>query len=606
MPQIKNKKTENNKLHNNTRKNARAGNEAWRIRRITLLGKIIVLILSGMLMAASMPPLNWSAAAWIALIPLYWICSEQSSRRAAASGFFWGLGWGFTAFYWLREIDPVIPYLLAPVIALFPAAWSCLVPVLRRGILIPNDIQIQGYTAVHNFIPKSAVKTFFYAATLAAWWCISEWFRARLLPWNYVSASQWQNLALIQICSITGTYGVSFLIVLTTITLAIAFKDRFKGIKNQTGFSQAWPFYIALLLILLVTVFGASRHQWKQLPKANVEFNAGLIQGNISQRRQATLSQALEAMDVYLEMSYKAAALKPKPDIIIWPETATPFPYRGDNLLNKTYRRRLSGLIKHSGRPMVLGTIDFEKLPPSLKRSPGITNSAFLLDTDGRVADQYNKIQRVPFGEYIPFRKYLPEWIIKRIDMHRDLVPGSDFSPLEILPGVRAGISICYEDIFEYISRQEALENANLLLVITNDAWYPTSSEPEQHLANCVFRTIETGLPMLRCGNNSASCLIQPDGFISDCLFKKKSANGKITAAPDVRGQRAGIIKVKVPVKPKLTFYSHYGNVFLRLCWLVFLAGIAISILNWRKRKMILMAKFEGGGTTRAETDKHG
>jgi apolipoprotein N-acyltransferase len=576
-------------------KHSRSGNEAWRIRWITRIVKFIILFSSGMLMTASAPPLNWSAAAWVALIPLFWICSEQSSKRAALSGFSWGMGWAFTSFYFLREIDPIIPYLITPIMALFPTAWACLVPGLRRGILIPNNIQLQGYTAVKNFIPKSVLKTFFYAIIIAAWWCITEWFRSRLLPWNYVSVSQWQNLSLIQICSITGTYGVSFLIVLTNITLAIAFKNRFKSTKTQAKFPQAYPFYFTLFLILIVVSTGAYHYRQKQVPQASIEFNAGLIQGDISQRRQATFEQAIEAMNVYLKMSYQAARQKPAPDIVIWPESATPFPYNGTGWLSKKYRQEVASFIKYAKLPLVLGTIDFEELPKKSKRAPGILNSAFLFGTDARIKSKYSKIQRVPFGEYVPFRKYLPEWVVKRIDMHRDLISGKSFSPLEILPGVRAGISICYEDMFEYISRQEVLNNANLLLTITNDAWYPTSSEPDQHLANCVFRTIETGLPMLRCGNNSASCLIEPNGYISDCLFKKKSPKtGKMIAAPEVRGRRAGIIKVKVPFKPELTFYARYGNIFLWFCWLLALAGITITILNWRQRKLTLMAKFEG------------
>jgi len=575
-------------------KHPRSGNEAWRVRWTTGIIKFIILFSSGMLMTASAPPLNWSATAWIALIPLFWICSEQNTKKATLSGFCWGLGWAFTTFYFLRDIDPIVPYLVGPMMAVFPTVWACMVPALRRGILIPNDVQLQGYSAVKNFIPKSIIKTFFYAVILAAWWCITEWFRSRLLPWNYVSISQWQNLSFIQICSITGTYGISFLIVLTNITLAIAFKNRFKNSKTQTKFPQAYPFYITLFLLLIVASIGAYKLREKKVPTATIKFNAGLLQGNISQRRQATVEEALEALSVYLKMSYEVFKQKPAPDIIIWPESATPFPYNGQGWLSKKYRQEVTDLIKYTKLPIMLGTIDFEDLPPKSKRTPGILNSALLFGTDAKIKSRYSKIQRVPFGEYVPFRKYLPEWVVKRIDMHRDLISGQSFAPLEILPGVRAGISICYEDIFEYVSRQEMLSNANLLLVITNDAWYPTSSEPDQHLANCVFRTIETGLPMLRCGNNSASCLIQPTGYISDCLYKKRSPQkDKMIPAPEIRGRRAGVIKVEVPYKPELTFYARYGNVFLWFCGLLVLTGMTISILNWKQRKLTLMAKFK-------------
>jgi apolipoprotein N-acyltransferase len=576
--------------------NKRSGNEARRVRWTKTFLEIIILFASGMLLSATMPPLNWNAAAWIVLIPLFLICLNKSFIKAALCGFIWGVGWIFTGFYWLREIDPVIPYLIAPVLALFPALWASLIPVIRRAVLIPTKVTLEGYTAENSFMQKSVFKNFFFAAVLAAWWCVTEWLRSRLLPWNYLAVSQWQNVSLLQICAFTGTYGVSFLIVLTNITLAVAFKDRIKGIKQQAKFSMAFPFFISLFLIMLVVSIGAYSYRQSRKGRAMLEFKAGLVQGNISQRRVATREEALEAMNIYLELSYLLASRKPEPDIIIWPETATPFPYRGDSLLCMDYQRRLYNLIQTTKKPMVIGSVDFEDLPPDAKRYPGTTNSALLLNSDGRMVGKYDKIHRVPFGEYVPFRKYLPEWIIKRIDMKRDLVPGKDFTPLNILPGIKAGISICFEDIFEYISRREALEGANLLLVITNDAWYPTSSEPDQHLANCVFRTIETGLPMIRCGNNSASCLIEPNGVISDCLFKKER-NGKLVTAPEVRDRRAGVIKVQVPLKPRLTFYARYGNIFVGLCWLIVLGAVVISALKWRDRKQTLAGKFKKNRT---------
>ncbi|MDD5699452.1 MAG: apolipoprotein N-acyltransferase [Victivallaceae bacterium] len=575
-------------------------NEAWRVRRTTAVAAIILLILSGMLMSASVPPLNWSAAAWVALIPLFLIADTQSPVKAAVCGFCWGLGWAFTGFYWLREIDPVIPYLIAPVMAAFPAMGAALVPVFSRNLLIPNDIQLQGYAAVRNFRQQSIWKNLLSCLLLAAWWCIVEWFRSRLLPWNYVSVSQWRNLPLIQLCAVTGTYGVSFLIVLVNATLAAAFRDGFRKTGKRLNHAAAFPFFISLFLVLAVSSFGVFKYRQLRKPRSVVEFNAALIQGDISQRRQATVEQALEAMNIYLELSSLAAKSHPVPDIIIWPETATPFAYNGNDRLAGSLRRKLGKLIAGTGRPMLIGSIDFERLPPRSTRRPGITNSALLLDPASEITGRYDKIQRVPFGEYVPFRKHLPEWAVKRIDMHRDLVPGGSYSPLPLLPGVRAGISICYEDIFEYIARRETLENANLLLTITNDAWYPASSEPDQHLANCVFRTIETGLPMLRCGNNSASCLIEADGFISDCLFRKESPHGGSAAAPEIRGRRAGIIKVRVPYKPELTFYTRYGNVFIALCWLPVIAGLAVSAGKWRRRKEILAGKFKTRTDTKA------
>ncbi|MFA7229979.1 MAG: apolipoprotein N-acyltransferase [Victivallaceae bacterium] len=574
----------------NELKKNREGNEAWRIRFSTKLGAMLVLFASGMLMSASVPPLNWSVAAWFSLIPFYWLAAEKRAWTAWGCGYIWGLGWGFTAFFWLREINPVIPYLMAPVLALFTAFWAMAIPLLRRGLLIPVETQLRGYDAERQFNAQSPWRELFFALALAAWWCIIEWSRSRMLPWNYLAVSQWRNLALIQICEYTSTYGVSFLIVLTNVAIALAVKTGISGFKNHQ-YRRPVPFMVTLIILMLVSSIGG-RKLFTKPEKSPITFNAGLIQGNISQRRMATNAEAKEALDIYLKLSYELAA--EKPDIIIWPETAVPYPYRASHPLCRDYRFRLQQLISATKIPMLIGTIDFEDLPPGVEHEPGVLNSAFLFSGEGIFQSKFDKVNPVPFGEYVPFRRFLPQWAIKAIDMNRDLTAGKSFSPLPVYPGVKAGINICFEDIFPYVSRKETLEGANMLLTITNDAWYPTSSEPEQHLANSVFRSVETGLPMIRCGNNSASCLINPNGFISQCILQTKDPKtGKMQPAPEIRGRQTGIIKVSVKENPPLTFYSRYGDIFILFCWLLFIAASLVSAGTWYNKKSTLLKAFE-------------
>ncbi len=572
-------------------KKNRPGNEAGRIRFSTRLIEVGILALSGMLMTASLPPLNWSYAAWIAIIPLYWIAHDKKPFRAWRAGWVWGLAWGFTSFYWLREINPVIPYLIGPVIALYTGCWSAAVPLFRRGILIPADIQLAGCQAEQNYRRISIPRELFFAAALAGWWCVLESGRSTMLPWNYTGSSQWQNLPLIQICEYTGVYGITFLLVMLNITIALAVQNCLKSRNAMEKMPHPVPLMITVAVMLSVIIFGAASILTAK-PPVQVNFSAALVQGNISQRRNADNDQALEALDVYMQLS--EAIVKGRPDILIWPETAVPYPYRGYNNLCREYRSRLTDFIKRNQIPMLIGTIDFEQsFDPG--KPPLTLNSAFLFDNNGRFMDKFDKVQRVPFGEFVPFRKYLPEFVTKTIDMNRDLTPGKSFSPLKILPGVNAGINICFEDTFPYVSANEARRGANLLLVITNDAWYPESCEPEQHLANSVFRSIETRLPMLRCGNNSASCLIMPSGLIADAVMKKTDPQtGKLI--PDVlqRGRTAGIIKVPVPVNPKPTFYTLYGDVFLYCCMLLTLAASITSLWSRRQKNEKLNAMFDG------------
>jgi apolipoprotein N-acyltransferase len=583
------KMPENQRLQQAASKEQRSGNEAVRIKFTTRLAESCILLFSGIMMTASLPPLNWSFVSWFALIPLYWIAQDKSPFRAWRAGWIWGLGWGFTAFFWLREIQPVIPYIIAPVIALYTAFWSAAIPLFRRNILIPVSTQLAGNQAEQCYKRTSSAGELFFAAALAGWWCVLEYGRSTMLPWNYLGVSQWQNLPLIQMCEYTGVYGISFLLVMLNITIAMAIRGFINNRNTTEKIPHPIPLLITLALLLSVIISGAAATLLMK-HEQQISFNAALIQGDISQRRNASNDQALEALDVYLQLSEEIVAQRP--DIIIWPETAVPYPYRGYNNLCRDFRSRLTDFIKRNQTPMLIGTIDFETAAD--RNLPLTFNSAFLFDSNGRFADKFDKVQRVPFGEFIPFRKYLPETMVKLIDMNRDLTPGKSYSPLQILPGVNAGINICFEDTFPYIATNEAKRGANLLLVITNDAWYPTSCEPEQHLANSVFRSVETRLPMLRCGNNSASCLIMPSGVIVNSVLKRlDSKTGK--QIPDLlqRGRAAGIIKTLVPVKPQPTFYTLYGDVFLYFCMLLTFAASMVSLWNCRQKGKQLSEMFD-------------
>jgi len=217
------------------------------------------------------------------------------------------------------------------------------------------------------------------------------------------------------------------------------------------------------------------------------------------------------------------------------------------------------------GAPLLLGTLEYD----ASTAPPGTLNSAVLVDGRDMLRDgylgQYDKVHPVPFGEFVPLRRYLPQWIIRLIDMNRDLTPGRSLSPLAINSQVRLGVNICFEDVFAYIAREEYLRGANLLAVITNDAWYPTSSEPEQHLAHALFRAVETNLPMVRCGNDSATCVIAPTGRIVWSLSEaKRFGDGKAFR----RGAGSATVAIAVPRREqwKMTFYTRCGDWFARGC----------------------------------------
>lgn len=570
-------------------------NLAFLLKRRNFFIRLAAVIASGLMVTFSIPPLNWSFLAFFALVPLFLAIYDRKPWVSFGYCFVFGLTWGFTSFYWLREIEPVIPYLIAFPLAAYPAVWALFVPFLTRHILNTPDNLLKGENeAVPPAPSRLQWRKLLLAAVLAAGWCLIEWARSWVLPWNYLSTAMWRTVPLIQICRFTGTYGISFLLVFFNICFAFYLIDPKYNPKTRK-FIYPRPLILAGLLIVLFYAEGVTHIlRQKRSTAPEVRFNAGLVQGDISQRRSANIGQAQEALDVYSELTQELLESRPAPHVVIWPETAVPYPFRAGNPVSNAFRYRIGQMIGQYKVPFLIGTIDFEDLPPGADyRKQKTYNSAFLLDSDSRLAHVYSKVQRVPWGEYVPFRNFLPAWVIRIIDMDRDLTPGTSLDPVPLLPGVRAGISICFESVFPYVSRGEARRGANLLVVISNDAWYPTSNEPAQHLANAVFRSVETGLPQLRCGNNSTGCLIEPSGYISDCLFKERDEKtGLLLPQPIRRGRTTGVIPVKVQEKPDYSPFVRYGNVFIIFCWLLVLGGFATAFSNWETVKSGRLAMF--------------
>ena len=317
------------------------------------------------------------------------------------------------------------------------------------------------------------------------------------------------------------------------------------------------------------------------------QFKVAALQGNLTQRRVPKKGQTREAIDIYLKLSKEA--IKLHPDLIIWPESAVPIPYNMNRWYFPDafyYQNELDKLVKQSKIPFLIGALMLDDFKSAEDYT--MANSVLLIDDNGKIADRYDKIHIVPFGEFVPGRKFLPEFIVKLIDMGRDLKRGTDYTPIMVAEGVFAGINICFEDVFAEIAVKEAQLGANLLITVTNDAWYPNSSEPTQHLANSIFRSVETRLPMVRCGNNSSTVLVDKTGQIVDAVYKE---GDKLNLTK--RGQEVKLFDVPVDPAPRLTFYTRYGDVFIWFCLAIFIAALVYSINVHRMIVAQLSEKFE-------------
>lgn len=516
-------------------------------------------LFSGLLYAAALPPFNQEYLAYIMLVPLLWVITRRGVWFSALCGWHWGIGWGFFAYCFLREIDWMIPFLLPPVIAVWSAVWAGLVSFIS--------------SRKKECTEKHFVRQMLFIFGSAALFTLLEWTRSRLFVWNDTGVTQWRNLPLIQLAAVTGSYGVNFLVVLGNTAI-------FSMLKKRTRLAGA----IALIPIIAVMIWGYCRIQsMEKAPLPKAVWKPVLIQGDLSQRRHATLDQAKEALDIYGTLSLEAIKKYNSGIFIIWPESAIPLTYyttvdlrkykiENPHALNTLRYQELVRLLTSNYRSrMLIGALDYAPEAPG-SRKFAATNSALFFDENGKLQRKYDKIHRVPFGEYIPFRRFIPKFITDYIDMGRDIASGTDFVPMALAQGVNAGVVICYEGVFGYITRQSARANANILIAISNDAWYPVSSEPEQHLANAVMRSVETGLHMIRSGNNGGSGVVTPTGRFTQCYTPEQGRRPELW-----RGRT--INQVTVPISPEThrTFYVRHGEFFIIFLAITAAAWTALS-----------------------------
>lgn len=292
-----------------------------------------------------------------------------------------------------------------------------------------------------------------------------------------------------------------------------------------TGRRRLWALFPAMLLLLPLAV---------PLPAPSSSLSAALVQGNIDQGQKwdPTLQETI--LDTYLRLSRQAA--QQRPDLIVWPETATPFhPQDPGPLTDRLHTEAASWQI-----PLLFGAPAYS-LVPTTPPSYVLHNRAYLLDTAGKHVAWYDKEHLVPFGEYVPWATWLP-FLSKLVPGDYEFAPSSATAPLVLRQDVRLGVLICYEAIFPELARVRVLQGASILVNISNDAWFGDSAAPRQHLALTALRAVESGRAIIRATNTGITAAIGPDGTISKTLSQFIPA----------------ILFAELPVLTSTTFYHQH------------------------------------------------
>ncbi len=563
----------------------RPGNAVHHVRWSHRLFWMMCSLISGMLASACFPPLEFSWLVWISLIPILWIGFRMHSRPFLY-GYLFGFGHFATTYFWLNEVFILASVGLAAIYAFIPAIWLSSSRIALRYLSVSEEEELfprnDPAVSVENQLTPSRIC--FLIVFMSCFWCGLEWCRSWFLtgfPWNQLGISQWQNHVLLPMVQFTGVYGISFMIVIVNASFYFLAKHMMDmRIKPIDAKSLIWFLSPVVVCSLVIAVWYISA---PKMSEDYDEMSIAAVQGNIPQSRVWTQEQLDLAIDVYTGLT-RDIVQSEKPDLVVWPETAIP----ASLLYNEQCKLALGALQKDIKTSLIAGTIDYRFSPDAHKTGelPRSFNSCIYFDEQGRILDWYDKIHLVPFGEYVPFERYFPQ-LNDMIGMGRSLSGGREHTVMTVQDDARIGFNICYEDIFPEISRWMVLNGANLLLIVTNDAWFGESPGSRQHLTHAVFRAVENFRPILRNGNNSDTCLIMPNGTLIDPI--RDGIGGAVFT------RKAQVYHVPLWSSLPLTFYTRYGNVFAVLCFVISALGLFWCFMRYlnKKRKLYELIRDE-------------
>jgi len=507
---------------------------------------LVLPLLSAALVVASFPPFDFGLLGLVALAPLLY--SLSNARRPFLAGF--GAGWvAFTGIAWwvyyaMAHFGGIPSFVAAPLMLLMTAIMAAF-----WGLFAWAQARL---SRAFPMVPA--------IVTVPVLWVASEYLRASLpdleFPWALLGLSLYRHLPLIQIADFGGVWAVSFLVALTGAGVASFVRN-----PRGRGWDAGWkPLAATLVVLALCSWYGLFR---LGQPPEGANLRVAVVQGSVPQDVKWDRRFREETFRTHEELTRLAAG--GGVDLVVWSESATAFVYQRE----PDYQQRLAALVRESGTPLLFGSPAFE----TKGGKSSLRNRAYLLGPDGQVAGWQDKQQLVPFGEFVPF-KHLLFFAKPLVQAVGNFEPGERPEVLSI-PGGRFGTLVCYEVIFPNLVRRFAVAGAELLVNITNDAWYERSAASSQQFASLVFRAVENRRPIARSANTGIS------GFVD--------THGRIISGSElfVRGQ----YRATLALSNRVTLYTAWGDWLPRACVL-----IAIALL--------LMARFAPGRLLRRDASQ--
>ncbi len=507
--------------------------------------------LSAVALFAAFPPWDVAEAAYIWAIPLIvWILVFQPRYREVALVAF-GCGWAawFALIIWLRHfaveagvaggvfIGWSVTLLLSAILALFLVVWALALRwVFVRTWGLPKGRRVLALLG------------------LAGLWVVLEWVRSWILtgfPWLPLAASQWQRPLLLQPASVTGAWGVSFLLIFFNFAI-VFYVVQLLTQRRGTWYTRFNPEFYTAMTLLALSVFGGLRLGGER-GRGEPVFEAAFIQPYARPSEKWDRDYTQQVLDDLARVSQLGLYLGA--DVIVWPEAPTPFPVYGDPHM----RAWVEDLVDLLDRPLLMGNIAVvgDRTDPDARWY----NAVFVAQPERGLRPRfYAKRRLVPFGEYVPFTRFLP-FLDKVVPLPGSFHPGegAQLVPLEVSDAVyRVGSLICFEDIFPGLARESVRAGANFLFVATNNTWFREEAGAYQHAAHSVLRAVETRRPVLRVGNAGWSGWIDEFGGIRHVVT---GPGGTIY----FQGTQSAPFAINPYQAGKLTPYVRFGDWFVAL-----------------------------------------
>jgi apolipoprotein N-acyltransferase len=490
-------------------------------------------ILSAALLVFSFPDFNLWPLAWVALVPLLVLIARRpQSGRAFLLGWLVGTLFFYGSCYWLTHA--MIRYGGIP-------AWIAFL------LLLPGPLIVGLFPALCSLLLARAVARWGVRALFVApvFWAALEWARLGLTGqlWNAIGYSQAYVPSLIQTARWGGVYAVSFLILTTNAALAHLLLRR----TRRAALTTAIVIFITALVIMAAHLTA----KLEQDTNSSEDVAAVLIavQPNVPMDPVESIAETAQLIERHRTLSESAlgewnnskAARQSMTEpslVVVWPESPMNFAYARDS----QFRDFVAAFTKKNSTAVIFNSQ--EPAPAS-----GTYNAAVMVNEEGRLVAQYDKIRLLPFGEYVPLPRWLPgvRWIPVLVG---DFTAGTDY-PLMPLGRARAGVFICFESAFPSIARRFAQDGADVLINISNDGYLGQTPVMRQHLANAVFRAVENARPVARVTNAGISAFITPRGEVTDATNGFQTAVRTWTVRRATNGQ---------------TFYTRHGDLFVGAC----------------------------------------